>query len=58
MKIVHGDATESMELDPKWIELFRRDLDSDERVERNLLVKQWLITLVLFFLILIRRLFV
>lgn len=58
MKIVQGDGTDSAALDPKWIGVFRRDLDADERFERKLLVKQWLITLLLFFFILIRRLFV
>jgi hypothetical protein len=47
-----------MTLDPKWIELFHRDVAADAGFERRLLLKQWLITLILFFLILMRRLFV
>ena len=44
--------------DPKWIELFHRDVAADERFERRLLTKQWAITLILLFLVLVRRLFV
>jgi hypothetical protein len=45
------------ELDPKWRAAFDRDVARDAAFERSLLAREWAILVVIFFLVLVLRLF-
>jgi hypothetical protein len=45
-------------LDAKWIQQFEADIDDDTRFERSVLLRAWAIALFVFFLTLVRRLYV